>query len=415
MARGPKKSTRFTATSVAAMPPGTYTDPGQPCLQLRVRQTQKGLKRSWLLHFRFQGQESRILLGHYPHTSLDTARGETRTLREGADKGIDPRKASRRRKPAQALSSLSAAAVGSEHSIENLAHEFMEREVKPNRKRPEYVRAILDRDVLREWKGRDVRTIKARDVSELLDKVVDRGSRTMANRVAATVYQMFNVGLDRGLIEASPARAGLRPGGEERPRDRALSDAELAAFLRDPLACTRQPRLSYVIAVLLTTAARRSELAKAKWSHIDLANKIWLIPAENSKSEKAFTIPLSSLAVETLERLRKRAAGSVWVLPATDASEHLDPKLLTRGVAKCLKRFKAQGVQAFTLHDLRRTARTGLGRLGVAPHIAERCLNHSIGGMIGVYDQADYIDERRAALDKWASHLRGLADAMNSK
>lgn len=400
------------ATQLATLPPGDHTDPSTEGLQLRVRKRKRReeMSRTWLFRYRLRGEWVRLTLGHWPSKPLADARKDAIACSGQIAAGIDPRRGRPRRRPAPAASTLSAAVAlpDARHTIENLAHEFME-EIQSNRKRPEYTRAILDRDVLPEWKGRDVRTLKPLDVGDLLKKVKSRGSLTMANRVAATLYQMFNFGLDRGLIEASPVRRGLRPGGEEKPRDRALSDAELTAFLKDPLACTRQPRLAYVITVLLATAARRSELALARWSHIDLQAKTWLIPAENSKTEKAFTIPLSTLAVETLERLKKRAASSAWVLPGTNTSEHVDPKLLTRGVAKCLKRFRVQGIQPFTLHDLRRTARTGLGRLGIAPHIAERCLNHKIGGMIGVYDQADYLDERRAALEKWAEHLKGLA------
>jgi integrase len=349
---------------------------------------------------------------------LADARAKVIRMQRSLQDGIDPRTAESRRRPVttlQTLSSATAPAIENKHSIENVAREFMEREVKPNRLRPQYVQDIINRDILSEWKGRDARSITAREVTELLDKIVDRGSRTMANRVAATLHQMFDSALDRGVIDASPVRSGLRPGGKESPRERALSDAEVAAFLRDPLACTRQPRLSYTITVLLATAARRSELALAKWSHIDLEAKTWRVPGENSKSGKPFIIPLSTMAVEAFQRLQKRANGSVWVLPGSDAKEHIDAKLLTRGVAKCLKRFEAQGIKAFVLHDLRRTARTGLGKLGIATHVAERCLNHSIGGMVAVYDVGDYLTERRAALDAWSAHLEALRDSKPEK
>jgi integrase len=182
----------------------------------------------------------------------------------------------------------------------------------------------------------------------------------------------------------------------------------LAIFLKDPDACTKLPKLAIVITVLLTTAARRQELVLARWSDVDLRAGTWLVPASNSKTGRAFTIPLSSMAVEAFERLKKRADGSVWVLPGEDPKEHIDAKLLTRGLARNLERMEKLGIKAFTLHDLRRTARTGLGNLGIAPHIGERCLNHSVGGMQDVYDKADYLTERRAALEKWAAHLESL-------
>ena len=100
------------------------------------------------------------------------------------------------------------------------------------------------------------------------------------------------------------------------------------------------------------------------------------------------------------------------MLPANvdDRDRPIDPKQLTRGVARCLERMGERGIDAFTLHDLRRTCRTGLSRLKVEPHIAERVLNHAQEKIAGTYDQWEYIEEKRDALDKWAAHLEGLRD-----
>ena len=95
-------------------------------------------------------------------------------------------------------------------------------------------------------------------------------------------------------------------------------------------------------------------------------------------------------------------------MPSAEGDAAIDPKLITRSVARCLKRLKRLGVERFSLHDLRRTCRTGLARLGVRPDIAERVLNHSPGRLIQVYDVYTYVDERRDALDKWAAFLEGL-------
>jgi integrase len=270
------------------------------------------------------------------------------------------------------------------------------------------VQGVLDRDVLPVWKGRDARTIKPREVIELLDGIVRRGSRVMANHTARILGQLFKYGIHRAIVDDSPVKLLVLPGGKEKPRDRALSDAELKVFLSDPLKCTRQPRLAYVVELLLLTAARRGELCAAKWTHVDLQAKTWFVPAENSKTDKPYTIPLSGRAQALFERLKKRGVRSVWVLPGIDPSKHLEPRLLTRATARCMKRFNAAGIKDFTLHDLRRTCRTGLGRLKVAPHIAEMCLNHAQGGIVGTYDTHSYMPEMRAALEKWAGHMKGL-------
>ncbi|HEY1891978.1 MAG TPA: tyrosine-type recombinase/integrase [Steroidobacteraceae bacterium] len=398
---------RLVASRVAALPPGTYTDPGQTGLQLRVREKRGGASRTWLLRFKFRGEETRILLGHFPQTSLDAARGEARRLRELADQGIDPRRARarRRERPAPLPGSSATAKPGDRYTVEFLASEFLERYVKPHRRRPEYADWLLKRDALKEWRGRDARTITPTDVVELLDGIVDRGAPVLANRTAALLSQLFRFGIQRRIVESTPVQLLMRPGGREKPRERVLTEEELKAFLADPEGATRYPKLAHAMTALLLTGQRRGELARAKWADIDFEAKTWTIPDENSKTGRGHVVPLSNWAVEEFQALKRLANRSRWVLPTDDGKSAADPQLLTRGLARCLARFKQRKVAAFNLHDLRRTCRTGLSRLKVEPHIAERVLNHVQPGVAGVYDRFAYLEEKRAALEKWASHL----------
>jgi integrase len=402
---------RFVATNLARLPPGTYTDPGQTGLQLRVIDRPDGKPlRSWLLRYKYKGKGTRILLGHFPEKSLDAARTEARYLREQADQGIDPKTERQRRRAVTSPLPLSSDAVGSKHSIEFLASEYMERHVRRQLRRPEYVQAMLAKDVLPEWRGRDARSIKPREVVELLDKVAARAP-VMANRVASILGQMFRHGIHRAIVEDSPVKLLYRPGGKEKARARVLTDAELAAFVANPKACTRYQRLASAMMVLLLTAQRRGELALARWSEIDFTAQTWTIPDANAKTGRGHVVPLTDWAIAELHTLQRMAKGSPWVLPANGGAEAIDPRQLSRGVAKNQQRFIARGVQPFVLHDLRRTARTGMAKLGVEPHIAERVLNHLQPGVAGVYDRAQYLDEKRNALTKWAEHLKNLSRA----
>jgi integrase len=369
--------------------------------------------KSWWFRFYWGGKRQTLTLGQYPDVAISVAQDFAREARGLIERGIDPRSAglARRRAPAPAVAPGLDASADNPHSMPALVNLFMDRHVMPHRKDPSSVRWALDKYVLAEWRNRDARTIKPRDVRALLDGIVDRGSRVQANRIAAILRQLFLFAVDREIVESSPVQLLRPPGGKEKPRDRALSDKELAAFLTDPYAATRYERLSHVITLLLLTAARRGELTAARWRDVDLKAKTWTVPKENSKTGREHVVPLSDPAVKALGALKNLAGHSPWVLPAADGKAALDPKLLTRGLAKCLKRFKKLGVEAFTLHDLRRTCRTGLGRLKVPPHIAELCLNHAQTGIVGVYDTYTYLDERREALDKWAKHLAGLSAA----
>jgi integrase len=122
--------------------------------------------------------------------------------------------------------------------------------------------------------------------------------------------------------------------------------------------------------------------------------------------------PLSHWAIEELQKLKVMSNGARYVLPSDDGSAPIDPKYITRSVARCLRRFKKYGVSAFTPHDLRRTGRTGLARLGVRIDIAERVLNHARERIEATYDLHEYIDEKRDALEKWAKHLKDLRDGV---
>ncbi len=400
----------MVATRLATLPHGDHTDPATAGLQLRVRATAGGASRTWLFRYTWRGEWVRLTIGHYPGMSLAEARERAIELRKAIDEGIDPRRARpRRRQPVASLPLSADAPQGDKHSVDFLVSEFVERYLRPHRKRPEWAEAILARDVLPAWKGRDARSITPSEVVERLDAIVARGAPVMANRAAALVGQLFKFGIHRHIVTASPVQLLYRPGGKERPRERVLSDDELAAFLRDPIGCTRYERLAHVITLLLLTGQRRGELAAARWTEIDLQARAWAIPAENAKAGRGHVVPLTAWAVEELTALKREAEGSPWVLPAAPGADRpVDAKQLSRSLAKCLSRFKARGIEPFTLHDLRRTCRTGMAQLKVEPHIAERVLNHAQPGIVGVYDRHAYLDEKREALERWAAHLREL-------
>jgi len=401
--------TRLTKARVESLRPGAkqrdISDPERRGLVLRVEPAGTKL---WLFRYKFRGKPHRLSLGSYPGMSLALARAEAQAHRDLLDRGVDPRTARRARRPAP-LSE--AAAPTSKHSIEFLAQEFLERHVRPNRRRPEYVERVLARDVLPEWQGRDARTITPREVIELLDGIVARGSRVMANRTAGVLGQMFKFGIHRAIVESSPVMLLYRPGGKEKPRARALSEEELKAFLQNLDDACRFQRLPHVLRVLLLTLQRRSELALAEWREINFKDKTWRIPDAHAKAGKGHVVPLSDWAAREFEKLKVMADGARYVLPNADHSAPADPKYITRSVARCLTRFKKHEIAAFTPHDLRRTGRTGLVKLGVKIDIAERVLNHARERMAATYDVHDYMDEKRDALEKWAAHLVALRDA----
>ena len=403
---GARSASRFTSSRIGSLGAGTYTDPACVGLQLRVTQKAAGLTRSWLLRFKFRGEESRILLGHFPALSLADARRAAMELRERAAQGIDPRRATARRVAIRATPAPST--VADPYTVAGLASTFMELHVRPHRKKPEYVEQILSRDVLPHWGERDARTIEPPEVVALLDGIVARGSPVQANRVAGVLGQLFRFGIHRRIVTSSPVQLLFRPGGKEKPRERVLSDDELRVIVSDPQGALRLHRTGHIVMALLLTGQRRGELTRAQWKEIDWKARTWRIPPENSKNGRGHLVPLSLAAVEQFEALHRLAEGSRYVIPAAEGDEPIDAKLVTRSLARCLPRLKKLGVGAFTLHDLRRTCRTGLARIGIRPDIAERVLNHTPERILATYDVHQYLDEKRDALERWAAHLEQL-------
>ena len=397
---------RITTAHLAALPrrskPYEVSDPAIPGLQLHV--SASGAK-VWQLRFLWHDKRSRLTLGAFPALSQSVARDRARDARKLIDLGIDPRRAGLRRNRAQVLPKDCPFEHG---TVAWLAAEFMERFIRPHRKHPEDVQRVLEVEILSRWSTRDVRTIKPRDVLELLDGIVERGSPIMANRVASTLTQMFKFALHRSVIDASPVQLLYRPGGPERARERVLGDNEVGPLLRNlDSVLKRAPHTAAMVRICLFTACRRGELAGARWEDLDLEGDgpTWRIPPENSKTGAECINALVPQAVKVFKRLKVKAGRSPWVLPAESGDGPIEPKLLTRSIARHQRAFARLGLTGFTIHDLRRTVRTGLARLRVPPHIAEAVLNHRAPGIVAVYDRHSYIDEKRDALTKWAAHL----------
>lgn len=414
---GTKGRRRLTASSLTRLrseaEPFELTDPDCPGLQLhvaaRLADGSEGA-RSWQYRFRWHGKRVRHTLGQHPQTGIAAAHDLVREARELLSKGIDPRTsglAGRSRAPRAEPSSGPSAP----YSVDTLASEFMARFITPNRKNPAEVQRMLTKDVLSEWAGRDARTIKPRDVLELLDGIVDRGSAIMSNRVHSLLKQLFKYGVHRQIVELSPVQLLYLPGGEEKPRSRALTDAELTALLANvDDVMSRAPRTVATMRLMLYTACRRSELGLARWSrfHLDGDAPTWRIPPELSKTGVEYIVPLVPQAVAELRKLKRSAGRSPWLFPNGTADKPADPKILTRSLARHLKTFGEKKIKPFVLHDIRRTVRTGLARLKVPPHIAERCLNHAQPGIVAAYDVHAYLDEKREAFSQWAAHLEAL-------
>lgn len=378
---------------------GMHADGGG--LYLRIRDSGNA---AWTFRYRYGGKDRWMDVGSADDMPLATARTHARKLRVAVDEGRDPI-AERRAADAK---------VRERGSFKELAEDWYKSEIETRYKHPLAVRRALDNYLLPPLGTSVASEVKPSDCARVLDNVRDEFP-TAANDLLRYLKAIYNFAIRRRRYEGSPVAAfsaRLDAGGKEGSRTRALSRDELMALfaaIRDESTFGADNLL--MIRLLLALCVRKGELIGARWDEFELDTKashgpVWRLPAERSKTEAALDIPLAPQVVEWLTAAKLLAGSSEFVFPA----RRRDPRARAAHVGidtlnVALTRLHLSKVEAFTIHDLRRTARTHLSALGVAPHVAELCLNHKPKGVAGIYNRHSYFDERRAALTAWAALL----------
>jgi integrase len=412
---------------------------------LGVRTSATG-RRTFVLMARYPGSRhpTRRALGVYGELSLEQARTKARHWLELIRKGSDPAIAEEeKRQDALRLQANTFAAV---------AEDYLRLEViGPDPDRPRHRKgANLVRDFrnvfIALWGERPISAITRRDVLALIESIRDNGAvATMAaygkgvkvdrkpkpapvraRNLLAHLKAFFNWAIERDTycIESSPCqhiKAG-RIIGERRSEDRTLNNTELFAFWR----ATGRTNYPYgpFYRLLLLTGLRLNEVADAAWNEFDLANRLWTIPASRMKGKngtaRPHSVPLTADILAILANLPRFDRGE-YLFSARDgarpiwgsdrAKQRLDVRMLR--TLRALARQRGEDpskvkLPAWVNHDLRRTLRSRLSELRVNADVAEAILAHVKPGIRGVYDRYEYMDEKRHALELWATRLRSL-------
>ena len=359
-----------------------YHDELLPGLRFRVFSTGR---KSWSVVGRVKGKQVRHTIGTYPTITLSDARETARMLLRNMQLGryteSDPR----------ALRTLG-----------DTVPEFIERHARPKNRDWRATQTMLRR--LEPLFHTPLAEIKRADVVRVLDSIIAEGKPYRANRVLAAIKKLFAWALDRGLIEVHPI-FGLKPPSNEIARDRILTDAEVRAFWA--AASAMGFPFGPALLLLLLTGQRRGEVTTMRWSDLDFERAVWTVPAAVAKNGRVHEVPLSRTAQDILKRL-PRFVGSDLVFTTTGTTP-------ISGFGRVKERLdSAMGVSDWRFHDLRRTAASGMARIGVAPHVIEKVLNHvsgQISGVAAVYNRHGYDAEKREALSRWAEQIAALQSA----
>ena len=242
--------------------------------------------------------------------------------------------------------------------------------------------------------GHTLDNVKRADVAAELATIEKENGPVAANRARAVLSKFFRWAIGEGLCDQNPV-VGTNRRTENDPRERSLTDAEAAAIWLSA------PDNDYgrILKLILLTGCRRVEIGDLKWSEIDPQAETITLPRERTKNHQQHVVPLSGAAMEILNSIPRR-----------DGYQHVFGITQRAGFSNWSKRKEeldkiVNFKEPWTLHDLRRTVRTGLGKLGIQPHIAEAALNHLPPKLIRTFDRNTYEAEKRDALDKWAAHL----------
>lgn len=362
-----------------------------------IRVAPKGTK-TFVLMYRLNGRKYRLTLGRFPAKSLSEARANALAALSKIEKG---------EAPVEAAPSLPQ----TDTAFPAVVEQFIEKHcVLHNRKTTAYETArILRVRFASVWRDRDTRSITRADVNVVLDAAVASGTPSAANHALAAVRKLFNWAVSRSIIETSPCAGIARPAPFV-SRDRVLTEAELTRIWN--AAGRSDGAIGTIVQLLILTAQRRGEVAGMRWSELDIEQGLWTIPSARTKNKRVHVVPLTHRSKEVIAALpRDNSTNSTFVFPARG-----NPEEPISGFSKLTPKFAAGiAVEGWTLHDLRRTAATGMARLGVAPHVVERVLNHASGtfaGVAGIYNRFSYLDEMRAALEAWERHVLALSQPL---
>jgi integrase len=269
---------------------------------------------------------------------------------------------------------------------------YVARVLGNKRSKPAQVSAF-DRLVRPEIGTRSIYDLRRADIARLLDSIEDSSGRVMADRTLAYLRRAFHWQQGRDDNFLSPIIRGMaRTTTKELERDRVLNDDEIRAIWR----ATEHGTFGAMIRFLLLTAARRDEARMMTWDEID--GTTWTLPAARNKTKVELVRPLSKAGRALLDTLPHKTA---YVFAGRNGA--------INSRAKSKERLDIDsGVSGWTIHDLRRTARSLLSRAGTRPDIAELCLGHVITGVRGTYDRHSYMDEKREAFEELAALVREI-------
>jgi integrase len=422
------RATRWTDEKVKALklPDGVSErrELVEPGLYIFLRRRAGGeCSKQWQYRAQVDGSRRWLSLGSHPEVSLSKASEERRAhdkVHEAAKKGEADHPviaAKQARKTAKAQPTV---AEVFDELVSDKRMGSARKGGAPVRERTiDVLRESFDADIEPRVGDAKVAKVTREALQGCIDAPRKRGAPGAAAHVYRTLRGLISFAIKRGYVEGADPMRGIDNPRPYRPAPVvAASDAEIVALLRDLDASKLWESTKLAIEFELLTGARPSEIRLATWAEMKTDRATWIIPAERFKSDREHRVHLSPQALAILERAKVlrvqasiKATGKVapdFVFPGSKGGA-MDKMAVARALSRMADRGAEDGGKRLRPHDLRRTLRTLMSRIGIAPHVAELCLGHvEKETMRRVYDGHDYSGEMADAWDRAGAHIAAL-------
>jgi integrase len=389
---------RFTAGNVEklSLPLGKTDhiewDPELPGFGVRLRSGSS----FYVVQYRIGNKQRRESLGDIRKTDLEQARKNARVRFAQIELGIDPRAERDKLEASQKADGLTFKVLFEDYLV---AREGAQRGSTHNAAK-RYFKTHWAR-----LHQRAIHTIDRATVALLLRDITRDHGRTAAARARSNLSALFAWAMREGVVAANPVVGTNDPSEGIQPRDRVLSPEEIKAVWNQ----CRDDDFGRIVRLLLLTACRRDEIGGLRWSEVDLETGKMLLPKERTKSGRPLALTLPECARSILKAAPRRA-GRDLVFGGGKAGFSAWSYCTLSFNAGVAAASGGRALAPWRIHDLRRTVRTGLSKIGIKPHVAELVLNHTghKAGIGGVYDHYDYEPELADALARWEQHLLAI-------
>ena len=368
--------------------------------------TPGGVK-SWIFRYQFNGKQEKYVIGRYPEIGLKDARTKRDELAVDVSKGISPAEEKKKLR-AQATSPSPA-----NPSVRDFGGRYLTEVVEKNWKDASNERRYLEKDFYPEFGDRPLKDISVLDVQLVVYRKRDGGHPSAAIHLRNTIKRMYDYAIELRLVLINPAAmVATKYIGKAVRRKRNLSPAEIREFLRGVYKSNMRRQFKLALHIIMLTLVRKSMLLLATWDEIDFKTGEWTIPKEHVKAKKGeeheHLVYMSRQVAAMFRELKALAGGSKYVMRGRGKK---DQPFAKNALNKALEGLTFN-MEPFTIHDQRRTASTQLNehgsKHGWSEEVVEKALSHEKDGIAGIYNRAEYAEQRTKMLQWWADYVDSI-------